>query len=99
MDIRVVPRTIAAFYRRADGHSADATGRTLTDTDGMHDEFSPRPPRCDHCGEVIGVYDPLVLVSAGEAKETTLAADPDLSASEEDTWYHSSCYRLASEQT
>jgi len=37
-------------------------------------------PRCHHCGEVIGVYEPMILSSAGHTRETSLAAQPDLGA-------------------
>ncbi len=33
--------------------------------------------RCDHCGEVIGVYEPLVVIVDGEALHTSRAAAAD----------------------
>lgn len=35
-------------------------------------------PRCVHCAEVIGVYEPLVVRSHGEIRETSVAAEPTL---------------------
>lgn len=35
-------------------------------------------PRCRFCGEVIGVYEPLVLRTAEGERETSLAADPSI---------------------
>ena len=35
--------------------------------------------RCERCGDVIGVYEPLVYVSNGCVTETSRAAEPDLS--------------------
>ena len=35
-------------------------------------------PRCQTCGDVIGVYEPIVLVEPPGRRETSLAAEPDL---------------------
>ncbi len=37
--------------------------------DGQED-----PPCCDHCGEVIGVYEPMIVVSGGVPARTSRAA-------------------------
>jgi hypothetical protein len=34
--------------------------------------------RCDHCGDVIGVYEPLIVVSGDLARESSVAAEPAL---------------------
>lgn len=47
--------------------------------------------RCERCGEVIGVYEPLVVCAAGLARTTSRAAEPDLGATGA-THYHRSCY-------
>jgi len=39
---------------------------------------APSPPYCLHCAKVIGVYEPLVVRTRGEVRETSLAAEPDL---------------------
>ena len=48
--------------------------------------------RCDHCGEVIGVYEPVVVVADGETLQTSCAADPELVSRELDQRYHRACY-------
>lgn len=50
-----------------------------------------RSLRCWHCEEVIGVYEPMVVFSDGEAHKTSKAADPDI-GEHGDECYHSSCY-------
>lgn len=46
--------------------------------------------RCQHCGDVIGVYEPLVLLCASDRRETSLAAEPDLAAGASSA-YHRAC--------
>lgn len=50
-----------------------------------------RKLRCNHCQEVIGVYEPLILVVRCEARETSRAAEPSL-GSEDAEHYHAACY-------
>jgi hypothetical protein len=45
---------------------------------------------CDECGDVIGVYEPMVLVAQDGALETSRAACPDVGESGEH--YHRACY-------
>jgi hypothetical protein len=47
--------------------------------------------RCSDCEEVIGVYEPLVLVMGGHARTTSRAAEPKLQSSF-GTYYHRDCY-------
>ena len=47
---------------------------------------------CDHCAEVIGVYEPVVVVTESEARETSRAAEPTV-ASKRGERYHRACYR------
>ena len=51
------------------------------------------PPRCEHCGEVIGVYERLVHVSGNTARETSRAAEPELSQKPAGAYYHAGCLR------
>ena len=37
---------------------------------------TPLPPRCPHCGDVIGVYEPMVFVDENGARVTSRAAEP-----------------------
>jgi hypothetical protein len=46
---------------------------------------------CEHCAEVIGVYEPAVVVSDCEVHETSRAAEPGLT-SEAGELYHRACY-------
>ena len=53
-----------------------------------------KPPgmlRCTHCGDVIGVYEPLILTGDGEIRETSLAAEGDVLL-ERGAHYHRGCY-------
>jgi hypothetical protein len=47
--------------------------------------------RCAHCGDVIGVYEPTVVLQWGETRETSRAAEPELEHLT--TWhYHRVCH-------
>lgn len=39
-------------------------------------------PRCEHCGDVIGVYEPLVVGGDAGCRTTSLAAEPALGDAE-----------------
>jgi hypothetical protein len=54
-------------------------------------------PRCAHCGEVIGVYEPLVAQSAGSVRETSLAVEPQWPR-EQACCYHRACFELREAQ-
>jgi hypothetical protein len=58
-------------------------------------EFAGRAPRprCRYCGDIIGVYEPMVVADAGRARLTSLAAEPDLPA--EARSFHRECHRAA----
>ena len=45
---------------------------------------------CDRCGDVIGIYEPTVVVD-GEPRETSRAAEPDL-GERPGPRYHRACY-------
>jgi hypothetical protein len=49
------------------------------------------PPRCDLCAEVIGVYEPLIVLVDGQAIETSRAANRTVTALGEEC-YHRGCY-------
>lgn len=66
--------------------------------------FQSRPPRdrsdscvmiqklmCDHCGGVIGVYEPVVVIVDGEARTTSRAAEEAVVA-RPGPRYHVDCY-------
>jgi hypothetical protein len=51
---------------------------------------TPTALRCMLCGDVIGVYEPLVLCRGSEPLITSLASDPTLDSA--DAHYHHDCY-------
>jgi hypothetical protein len=61
----------------------------------MSDEARPgfRRMICHHCGEVIGVYEPLVLETRAGRRDTSQAADPGVFRSDR-PGYHRACYEL-----
>jgi hypothetical protein len=46
---------------------------------------------CSRCGDVIGMYEPLILVEESRARQTSRAAEPAL-ARERGLHYHRECY-------
>jgi hypothetical protein len=63
-------------------------------------EARPGYPRmvCHQCGDVIGVYEPLVLETAAGRHDTSLAADPGVVLSDR-PGYHRACYELLHHDT
>jgi hypothetical protein len=57
------------------------------------EHFTTRAPRCLVCGEVIGVYEPLVQVFADGVRESSRAAEPALSGGAGGSLYHAACYQ------
>ncbi len=51
-------------------------------------------PLCAACGDVIGVYEPLVHVIDGVAHKTSRAAEPQLAQGQGDVLYHLACRDL-----
>ena len=52
---------------------------------------APAAVSCDHCGHVLGVYEPLVMFHDGQARETSRAAEVRLPLSAR--YFHTDCYR------
>jgi hypothetical protein len=50
----------------------------------------PRP-RCLHCADIIGAYEPMVLETPHGARRTSLAAEPELYGSDAPC-FHRACY-------
>jgi len=48
--------------------------------------------RCRHCGEVIGVYEPLIVSTGGRARETSRAAEDHDEARLRGDCYHRGCF-------
>ena len=57
----------------------------------------PARMRCHHCGDVIGIYEPLVLLSESDRRETSLAAEPDLAVGVSPV-FHRACSLQVGEQ-
>jgi hypothetical protein len=49
-------------------------------------------PNCHHCGEVIGVYEPMVVVTRGVPLRTSRAALRDDARTADDPCFHSECF-------
>ncbi len=47
---------------------------------------------CAYCGDVIGVYEPMVVVVDGQAQETSQAAVSELPTVAGASYYHRACY-------
>jgi hypothetical protein len=47
--------------------------------------------RCGRCGEVIGIYEPLVLAHEGLVRATSVAGEPQIAA-EAGERFHRACY-------
>jgi hypothetical protein len=60
----------------------------------MRDDPSPRTRlHCRYCGDVIGVYEPLVVQCGSGDGESSLAAEPDLWGPGPEC-FHRQCYEL-----
>jgi hypothetical protein len=62
--------------------------------EGTERELTATTLRCAGCGEVIGVYEPLVHVVGGIAHKTSRAADPALVDAVPGSCYHVACWDL-----
>jgi hypothetical protein len=62
--------------------------------DASHEPEVQSVPHCAACGQVIGVYEPLVHVINGVARKTSRAAEPQLARSQADAFYHLACRDL-----
>jgi hypothetical protein len=58
------------------------------------DEGSSQMLLCRHCGDVIGMYEPLIVQTSTERRETSLTAEPRLPI-ETAAFYHRACYEHA----
>jgi hypothetical protein len=54
------------------------------------EHFMP-PPRCEQCGEVVGVYVPLIHVRGDGVQGSARVLDPGLSASVSGSFYYAAC--------
>lgn len=54
--------------------------------------------RCQRCGEVIGVYEPLIVHEESHVRATSRAAEPELRATAA-AYYHRDCYATGQPDT
>jgi hypothetical protein len=52
------------------------------------------PLRCQHCNDVIGVYEPMIVFTHGQARTTSIAAEDDCAPTVGER-YHHACYAEA----
>jgi hypothetical protein len=59
---------------------------------GLAAQPSPTPAttRCRHCGDVIGVYEPMIVITDGRARSTSRAAEIEAGGPLEQC-YHDAC--------
>jgi hypothetical protein len=55
-----------------------------------HEAAGEAPLRCVKCGDIIGVYEPVVHISGGVAHRTSRAADPEILHAR--AVYHADCW-------
>ena len=58
------------------------------------------PLRCEHCGDVIGVYEPMLIVEDGEVRETSRLREQaaDCEPASVEGCFHELCFELAYEE-
>jgi hypothetical protein len=57
----------------------------------MRGQPSAGPVRCRRCGDVIGVYEPMIALVGGEPRRTSRAAAHERGGSEQEC-YHAACF-------
>jgi hypothetical protein len=58
---------------------------------GRRTASSRQLAHCEHCGKLIGIYEPLIALEHGTVRETSWAADPGLPVAHA-SYYHHACY-------
>jgi hypothetical protein len=53
---------------------------------------TPEKLHCVHCGDVIGAYEPMILVEDGKPRKTSTSAEQDRDPHAGD-YYHTACYQ------
>ena len=54
-------------------------------------ERIPQRPHCAQCGDVIGAYEPMILVEDGKPRRSAVSAERDEGAQTVER-YHAACY-------
>jgi hypothetical protein len=73
-------------------------GPKLPVMSGVPEPFPDVPPRCAGCGDVIGVYEPVVHLVGQYVRKTSRAAEPEV-CREGGLCYHSDCYQAGATPT
>jgi hypothetical protein len=50
-----------------------------------------RTVRCRHCEDVIGVYEPMIVLCDGRVRDTSRATEPNVGGDASE-YYHRDCY-------
>ena len=91
-----LPAHLHGFGRdNAELRSLPASPRTEASRDTLPETH--RLPSCAQCGDVIGVYEPMVMLTGSEALQTSYAAQPDLLP--HSRYYHRACYAQRQEDS
>jgi hypothetical protein len=76
----------------------DPGPQPFVDPHYMHPMSPADNIHCRHCGDVIGVYEPLIVIVEGEAVQTSrAAAQGELAPA--GPYYHASCFMRARDAT
>jgi hypothetical protein len=59
----------------------------------LESPMSNEIPRCRHCGDVIGVYEPMIVLDEGQARKTSRAVEATPGPLGE--CYHNECFTRA----
>jgi hypothetical protein len=90
--IRVQPRAPVVACSFASGRPPGMLRPAPTERPVRRPPVTPANAlRCAHCGDVIGVYEPLILAGDGEVRETSVAAERDVGLARS-ARYHRACY-------
>jgi hypothetical protein len=82
---------VAGCASRSDGSAGERVAEGAPMADGNEDQ---QRLRCARCGDVIGVYEPLVLVEAHGSRPTSYAAEPELIRAAGEL-FHRNCHTQA----
>jgi hypothetical protein len=56
------------------------------------------PLRCQHCGDLIGVYEPLIVLHDDRVRETSQAAEHLLGSIPDAVCFHRACFERRREE-
>jgi hypothetical protein len=94
VSIAVPPELAARLTRCGTDAGLGGLSHTLWVSSETGYEQQRCQPLCPHCGEIIGVYEPLIVMAEFAQHETSITAEPHLFPTDDDC-YHRRCYYLA----